>query len=182
MVPLSLRDDAIRKALVRYILIGIECCSQRQSTSLTHLFCGRGLRERWRRVRQKSPASCSIGLFKQVLRAKLLPRDEGMLAKEILCAFGFSRRRGAGWLGSCGGEDSPADISHRPHGSCSAIRNAAGRSPRVWTRSGRCWKPMTFLSNAPAVAQNMGRNLNVLADRANYTQDVADEADRSGDA
>jgi peptidoglycan-N-acetylglucosamine deacetylase len=34
-----------------------------------------------------------------------------MMAKEILCAFGVHVDAVAGWLGSYGGEDSPADIS-----------------------------------------------------------------------
>jgi peptidoglycan-N-acetylglucosamine deacetylase len=33
------------------------------------------------------------------------------MAKEILCAFGVHVDAVAGWLGSYGGEDSPADIS-----------------------------------------------------------------------
>jgi peptidoglycan/xylan/chitin deacetylase (PgdA/CDA1 family) len=33
------------------------------------------------------------------------------MAKEILCGFGVDVDAVAGWLGSCGGEDSPDDIS-----------------------------------------------------------------------
>src|SRR5918992_935981 len=35
----------------------------------------------------------------------------GSMAKEILCAYGIDIDAVAGWLGSYGGEDSPADVS-----------------------------------------------------------------------
>jgi peptidoglycan-N-acetylglucosamine deacetylase len=41
----------------------------------------------------------------------VLTKDESVMPKEILCAFGIDVDAVAGWLGSYGGEDSPDDIS-----------------------------------------------------------------------